>query len=106
MIDVMLRKKTKEFSLFYICMFVDYLNMFLLIDVLFINLNNTSRSNYFNSMWPFEGNHDVFLAHWPLYQYNTGFEWLLTSIGPSHWMWAWIQSSLSEFSFSRTPSLT
>lgn len=33
-------------------------------------------------------------------------ETLLTSMGPSHWTWAWIQSSLSEFSFSLTPSLT
>lgn len=29
-----------------------------------------------------------------------------TSARPSHWTWAWIHSSLSEFSFSRTPSLT
>lgn len=31
---------------------------------------------------------------------------LFTSDRPSHWTWAWIHSSLSEFSFSRTPSFT
>ncbi|CAG6016408.1 unnamed protein product [Menidia menidia] len=28
------------------------------------------------------------------------------STQPSHWTWAWIHSSRSEFSFSRTPSFT
>lgn len=31
---------------------------------------------------------------------------VLTSEMPSHWTWFWIHSSRSEFSFSRTPSLT
>lgn len=43
-------------------------------------------------------------------QKNKGCYWiylfLLTSVIPSHWTWFWIHSSLSEFSFSLTPSFT